>query len=58
MVFRNDRASKMHDKLPMLLFQMNNYIEIRKNYSIFIYHTPYNLYYCQKMRNLKQDYYI
>lgn len=40
MVFRNDRASKMHDKLPLLFFQMNNYLELRKhqlfNYSIFI----------------------
>ena len=25
MVFRNDRASKMHDKLPLLLLQIENY---------------------------------
>lgn len=45
LVFRNDRASKMHDKLPLLFFQMNNYLELRKhqlfNYSIFI--LPYTL---------------
>lgn len=43
MVFRNDRASKMHDKLPLLLFQMKHYEKLRinkyYNYSLFI--LPY-----------------
>ncbi|KAK8837685.1 hypothetical protein M9Y10_036220 [Tritrichomonas musculus] len=44
-VFRNDRASKMHDKLPLLFFQLKNYETLNNykfyNYSIFI--LPYCL---------------
>ncbi|KAK8899972.1 hypothetical protein M9Y10_002295 [Tritrichomonas musculus] len=45
MVFRNDRASKMHDKLPLLLLQIENYELLCQskqfNYSFYI--LPYAL---------------
>ena len=57
MVFRNDRASKMHDKLPLLLFQLKHYEQLRINkffnYSIFI--LPYSLLLSSLSYNLNFD---
>ena len=45
MTMRKDRASKMHDRLPLLLFQMQNYEILSQNnlfnYSLFI--LPFSL---------------
>lgn len=45
MVFRKDRASKMHDKLPLLLFQMKNFelLHNHKKYNYSIFMLPYCL---------------
>lgn len=45
MVFRNDRASKMHEKLPLLLFQMKNFelLHNHKKYNYSIFMLPYCL---------------
>lgn len=45
MTMRKDRASKMHDRLPLLLFQLQNYEILSQNdlfnYSLFI--LPFSL---------------
>ena len=42
MIMRSDRASKMHDKLPLLFFQLRNFEILSQNslynYSFFILH--------------------
>ena len=57
MVFRNDRASKMHDKLPLLLFQLKNYEKLVENklfnYSFYI--LPHTLLLASISQNMTYD---
>lgn len=57
MVFRNDRASKMHDKLPLLLFQLKNYEKLVANklfnYSFYI--LPHTLLLASISQNMTYD---
>ena len=45
MVMRSDRASKMHDRLPLLLFQLKNYQILSQNYhhNYSFYILPFSL---------------